>query len=1194
MQPHPRYDIIAQIASGDFASVFRARDKELARDVAIKQIHPHFLADPKQLNRYWEEAQILASLEHPNVLTIYDLDRERGWLILELMTDTMQPRSGGQPLDLDLIRMGLICGLKALQFLHKSNIIHGDVKPNNLLIDRRNWIKLADFGFAQRATNDQGSLFKGTTRYIAPERVDPERFGPVGPASDLYSLGFSMYELLCGNAFDSLFPGLSAFGSDRQIAWMMWHAGADRKMPQISRVLKGVPEDLATVIERLVTKDPKVRYRDAEEAIRDLKIGMGKGSIGPTEAEKAEAEAAALEEGKKKRKKKLLIAAVCSLTLSLLLLFLIPAPQKRLLPEKIIELDGQIVQIVPVTGIYGASDDSATEAVPKARPPILGKFVVDADRIVIEIKNPKDSEKNTEDTSKEKKLKGRDKKGSRKVFTGPNIKGHQTLNIASVDQVYVNDELVSNDPDFGMQLFEIGDSVRMEEGTDRTIGRNLQIIYVARPVEDSGFIIDVQPKKRAFVLKSSSNSEKLFLIRIPNKIVIEVNGTKKTATPSEAVKLLKANDQVEVSHNALIQDGKQQDVRIAKPKSTIRVTRTEVTTGTIQNADPAQREITVRTRNGDQIQIPLAEDCEVVLNGRESIGGQKLSLSDLQYKDTVSVRHNTHASRIIAERTSTGQGEILQVFPAARKLRIRLEDANAPIATYQVPESVSTRLGSEPVSLKELQPTDLVKIKYDATDPKNPVLSQLTVNRPPDRRRWALVIGLDTYNDRTLSPVTHLGMDAKSIADTLTTRYRVPIDQTLELNNTVRAELKSKVASFLRRIQSDGELLVYYGGHAFLDRNRQPQLATKNFKLLDPTGTGLPLKWLIGEIESCQAKEKLLFLDTCHEGSGNDLRQEPSSERQIQTLEEDRAQPALKTLTVIVSCGTNQRGLRNQDGGYFAHAIREAYRGNADTNFDQHITLTEVSKHIRQILSKKTRGTQTPIVIKPGKIIPPRFSPEIIEQMHNLAEILRRREVTPIELAPLVTELQAADSSEPEPILLCGLAEIHLGNFRNAISILEEASNNPIALQGIIWSHYNLRDYDIAINPLIALIQESSRDLMGEEQSAAEAERVLAWAGRLREYAATAAPERDRISEIDAESIDETASTAGTQANRNYTAGRESVKERVDKFNRQIEDALSSAVKSNIRNKKIKLSNYTSFNLPLLVRQVARSVKDDR
>ena len=209
--------------------------------------------------RYWQEAQLLASLQHPNIVTIYDIVRSRGWLILELMRGSLKQAAQGEPIDLDFLRVVLCRKPQRLALPAQNGVIHGDVKPSNLLVDWLNRVKLGDFGLARRASNEEGSLLKGTTKYMAPELIHPQ-FGPVGPASDLYSLGFSAYELMCGAQFESLFPGLGAFGRDKQIAWMMWHAAADRKLPEISKVLQGVPDDLARVIQKMVVKDPARRY----------------------------------------------------------------------------------------------------------------------------------------------------------------------------------------------------------------------------------------------------------------------------------------------------------------------------------------------------------------------------------------------------------------------------------------------------------------------------------------------------------------------------------------------------------------------------------------------------------------------------------------------------------------------------------------------------------------------------------------------------------------------------------------------------------------------------------------------------------------------------------------------------------------------------------------------------------------------
>ncbi|MBU4270547.1 MAG: serine/threonine protein kinase [Planctomycetes bacterium] len=319
-----RYEIVDTIARGDFAVVYRARDRELGREVAIKQIHQQFLADGRQLARYWQEAQLLASLQHPNILTIYDIVRPKGWLILELMHGSLQPATRSEGIDLNFLRIALADCLGALEFLHANGVIHGDIKPSNMLVDAQGRVKLGDFGLARRASNEEGSLLKGTTKYMAPESLSGQ-FGAVGPAGDLYSLGFSAYELMCGSKFETLFPGLSSFGRDRQIAWMMWHAAADRNLPPIGRVLEGVPPDLTRAIEHLVVKDQSKRCKSAKEALWELRVDPLRVAGGPNEAD-AEAEAAREAAGKKKRRMR--FAAVAALAFSAVLSAIMLLPEK--------------------------------------------------------------------------------------------------------------------------------------------------------------------------------------------------------------------------------------------------------------------------------------------------------------------------------------------------------------------------------------------------------------------------------------------------------------------------------------------------------------------------------------------------------------------------------------------------------------------------------------------------------------------------------------------------------------------------------------------------------------------------------------------------------------------------------------------------------------------------------------------------
>ncbi len=310
--PHPRYEIAGLIGNGDFAAVYRARDLELGREVAIKQIHQQYLSDPRRLERFWREAQLLAKLEHPHIMTIYDIVRSHGWLVLELMQGTVLDATRGQPIDLGLLRSVLIGSLQGLSIMHKGGTLHGDIKPTNLLVDKLGRIKLGDFGLARRVASDQGSYLKGATRYMAPETVAPQ-FGPVGPTSDLYSLGFTAYELLCGTQqFELLFPGLEAFGRDRQVAWMMWHAAPDRRLPPVASVLGGVPDDLARVIDRLVQKDQRRRYPSADHALADLAPSAEVAAkFGDPEAEK--------EAAHKKAARRRRLVAIGALALSVVL-----------------------------------------------------------------------------------------------------------------------------------------------------------------------------------------------------------------------------------------------------------------------------------------------------------------------------------------------------------------------------------------------------------------------------------------------------------------------------------------------------------------------------------------------------------------------------------------------------------------------------------------------------------------------------------------------------------------------------------------------------------------------------------------------------------------------------------------------------------------------------------------------------------
>ena len=345
MASERRYELIEKIGAGDFATTFSARDLKLDRKVAVKKLHEQYQGDDEKLARYWDEAQLLASLEHPNNMTIYDVVRAKGVLVLELMQGSLRQIYKDKPMPVQDVRQTLVQALKGLQCLHDNGIVHGDITPGNLFLSRQDVVKLGDFGLARRVNDDEGSLIKGTTRYIAPEIVS-EEFGQVGPPSDLYSVGFSALDLMVGPEFESLFPDLIAFGRDRKMAWMMWHCSADRKFPPIETILEGVPDDLAAVLNKLTTKNQDERYQSAQQALDDLSANP----VPVAQSLKDEAAAAAERERlqKKKRMRKVLALCCVSLLLSAGIIWFTrepPEPAERIVPDPI---RGVVQNVLPI------------------------------------------------------------------------------------------------------------------------------------------------------------------------------------------------------------------------------------------------------------------------------------------------------------------------------------------------------------------------------------------------------------------------------------------------------------------------------------------------------------------------------------------------------------------------------------------------------------------------------------------------------------------------------------------------------------------------------------------------------------------------------------------------------------------------------------------------------------------------------
>lgn len=254
----PRYDIEGEIGRGGWAVVIAGRHRDLDRRVAIKQLPPEVAADESARARFRDEARVVARLDHPHIVPVYDFVEHEGVLLLvmELLTGgTLWDHTGtegfGPP---EVCAVGLVMA-SALHEAHSHGVLHRDVKPDNLLFGERGAVKLSDFGVAKivsgvQQTRTTAGMIIGTPAYLAPEQVTGH---PLGPATDIYATAVMLYRLLAG---DFPFPHV-----EEAIARLFQHVN-DTPLPLADRA--DIAPAVAAVIMRGLEKDPADRFLTAE------------------------------------------------------------------------------------------------------------------------------------------------------------------------------------------------------------------------------------------------------------------------------------------------------------------------------------------------------------------------------------------------------------------------------------------------------------------------------------------------------------------------------------------------------------------------------------------------------------------------------------------------------------------------------------------------------------------------------------------------------------------------------------------------------------------------------------------------------------------------------------------------------------------------------------------------------------------
>ena len=253
-----RYEIVEILGEGGMAFVYKARDKQLQRDVAIKTLKPNYVNQEKFVDRFRREAQTAANLNHPNIVQIFDWGIEdEPYFVMEYIEGNTLTSiiSGNRTVGLnDILYIGsqVANGLKEA---HKRGLVHRDIKPGNIMITPDGKVKVTDFGIVS-LQNEESDITKtgavlGTASYISPEQAQGK---PVSFESDLYSLGTVLYELIAGKP---------PFTGDSPIATATKHL--TDKPEKLSNYRKDLPKALENAILKLLEKRPSDRFKSAED-----------------------------------------------------------------------------------------------------------------------------------------------------------------------------------------------------------------------------------------------------------------------------------------------------------------------------------------------------------------------------------------------------------------------------------------------------------------------------------------------------------------------------------------------------------------------------------------------------------------------------------------------------------------------------------------------------------------------------------------------------------------------------------------------------------------------------------------------------------------------------------------------------------------------------------------------------------------